>query len=192
VPESDAGSGELPSSVDARQLSLLGAGWTLGSLKYITQSAVRSATWFETVGWKGLMETESGSPNRELFPSLPGSVFPLYHVFADFGEFRGGEIVPLQSTDPLRVDGCLLQLDGKQAILVANLTPDEQSIEIPLPDNMANPELRILDETNAELASTNPDAFRAAAMTALEPDGGRVSVILKPFACARISGQSQN
>ncbi len=191
-PESGTESGDLPSSVDPRQLSLFGAGWTLGSLKYISQSAVRSGTWFETIGWKGVMETESGSRSPELFPSLPGAVFPLYHVFADFGEFTGGQIVPWQSTDPLRLDGCMLQADGKRAILLANLTPDEQQIDVPLPDDMTQPGIRILDETNAELASSDPDAFRATTMTAVEPAGGRVSVTLKPFAYARISEIPQN
>ncbi|TVR70003.1 MAG: hypothetical protein EA415_13500 [Sphaerobacteraceae bacterium] len=192
APESDAGSGSLPSSVDPRQISLFGAGWTLGSLKYISQSAVRRGTWFETVGWKGVMERESGSRNPELFPSLPGAVFPLYHVFADFGEFAGGEIVPWQSTDPLRVDGCMLQANGKRAILIANLTPDEQQIDVPLPDDMPQPGIRILDETNAELATTDPDAFRAGSFGTIEPQNGVIPVTLKPFAFARISDIPQN
>ena len=36
--------GELPPQVDVRQMSLFGAGWTLGSLKYLAESGVSSAT----------------------------------------------------------------------------------------------------------------------------------------------------
>ncbi len=48
--EAASGPGELPASVDPRQMSLLGAGWTLGSLKYLAQSGVQSVTYYETIG----------------------------------------------------------------------------------------------------------------------------------------------
>ena len=35
-PEPEPPPGELPAQVDPRQLSLLGAGWTLGSVKYLS------------------------------------------------------------------------------------------------------------------------------------------------------------
>ena len=57
------------------------------------ESGVSSATYYETTGWRGVMETAQGSPLPELFPSLPGGVFPLYHVFADLTEGEGCEIL---------------------------------------------------------------------------------------------------
>ncbi|HVF26601.1 MAG TPA: hypothetical protein VM943_00070, partial [Pyrinomonadaceae bacterium] len=93
-------SGDLPDAVDARQMSLFGAAWTIGSLKQVAEGGVYSATYYETSGWRGVMETTEGSPLPEKFRSLPGAVFPLYHVFADFGEFAGGLVVPSKSSDP--------------------------------------------------------------------------------------------
>jgi hypothetical protein len=44
--------GQLPTQVDLRQMSLLGAGWTMGSLKYLAESGVSSVTYYETTGWR--------------------------------------------------------------------------------------------------------------------------------------------
>ena len=94
APEPAPAPGELPRQVDVRQMSLFGAGWTAGSLKYLCASGAASLTYYETSGWRGVMELASGAPLPERFRSLPGGVFPLYHVLADIGEFAGGEITP--------------------------------------------------------------------------------------------------
>ena len=56
-PEPEPAPGELPSQVDIRQMSLFGAGWTLGSIKYLSESGASSVTYYETTGWRGVMET---------------------------------------------------------------------------------------------------------------------------------------
>jgi D-apionolactonase len=48
----------LPPTVDPRQSSLFAAGWTLGHIAQISTSPhLHSATYFETTGWRGIMET---------------------------------------------------------------------------------------------------------------------------------------
>jgi hypothetical protein len=42
-PQPEPPPGELPPQVDPRQLSLFGAGWTMGSIKYLTEGGVASA-----------------------------------------------------------------------------------------------------------------------------------------------------
>ena len=63
-------SDQLPSQVDERQMSLFGAGWTLGSLKYLCESCPQSLTYYETTGWRGVMETKHSSPVSKLFNLL--------------------------------------------------------------------------------------------------------------------------
>jgi len=110
----------MEGQVDPRQMSLFGAGWTAGSVKYLCESGAASLTYYETSGWRGVIELESGAPLPERFRSLPGGVFPLYHVLADVGEFAGGEVIPSESSEPLRVEGLVLQpgdvfsVDSKQ------------------------------------------------------------------------------
>jgi len=71
----------LPAHVDVRQLSWFGAAWTLGSLAQLTAAGVAAITYYETLGWAGVMEANGGSLLPALFPSRPGELFPLYHVF---------------------------------------------------------------------------------------------------------------
>ena len=116
-PERATPPGTLPFAVDPRQMSLFGAGWTAGSLKYLSESGVASVTYYETSGWRGVLEQGRGSPEPALFRSIPGAVFPLYHVLADFGEFAGGAVIPAKSSDPLRIDGVVLHKDHKNRLL---------------------------------------------------------------------------
>ena len=122
-PEPEPAPGELPAQVDIRQMSLFGAGWTLGSIKYLSESSASSVTYYETSGWRGVMETANGSPLPEKFRSLPGAVFPLYHILADVGEFAGGEVLVSKSSDPLKVEGIALRKNGETRIAACEFDP---------------------------------------------------------------------
>ncbi len=180
--------GELPHSVDPRQSSLFAAAWTLGSLKYLNESGARSLTYFETTGWRGIMETEAGSPLPEKFRSLPGTVFPLYHVLADFGEFAGGRVVPCRSCDPLRVDAMVLTEEGSKKnttrMMLGNMTDVPQEVVVNAPTHEAK--LKILDETNVLEAIESCETFRAREAKRLKTTDGKIHLKLRPFAVARL------
>src|SRR5262249_28725506 len=108
-PTPEPGPGELPARVDPRQMSLFGAAWTLGAIKHLAEQGAARATFFETTGWLGVMELEDGTPLPERFPSRPGQVFPMFHVFVDVNEFRGGEVLRSWSNRPLTADGLVLR-----------------------------------------------------------------------------------
>ena len=174
--------GELPAPVDVRQMSLFGGGWTVGSLKHLAESGASSLTYYETTGWRGVMETESGSPLPERFRSIPGSVFPMYHVLADVGAFAGGEVIPAQSSATLNVDGIAVRRDGRTRVMLANLTGEPQQVTI---RNLSGSvRVRPLDETNAQEAMVAPENFRAAAGELLQT--GTLEIRLLPYAIARI------
>ena len=97
--------GELPDSVDVRQSSLYGAAWTAGSLKYLSESGASSVTYYETTGWRGVVERAGGSELPERFRSVAGEVFPLYHPLADAAEWRGAEVLACESSDVLAAVG---------------------------------------------------------------------------------------
>lgn len=183
-PEPEPALGQLPAQVDERQMSLLGAGWTLGSLKYLAESGVPSVTYYETSGWRGVMETEQGSPLPDAFQSLPGAVFPLYHVLADISAYAGGDCIPSTSSDTLRVDGLALSKDDKSCILIANLSPQPQ--QVMLSNLSEHVRVRYLDERNAEEAMRDPESFRARPGERLDSQGGELRVDLFPYALARI------
>ncbi|HRW06631.1 MAG TPA: hypothetical protein P5121_16115 [Caldilineaceae bacterium] len=158
-PEPAPPPGELPPQVDPRQLSLFGAGWTLGSIKYLAETGeVASLTYYETSGWRGVMERAQGSPLPEKFPSIPGAVFPLYHVLADVGEFAGGTVIACQSSAPLQVAALLLEKANRRRLLLANFTSQPQQVML---EGMAGTAvIRTLDEQNVLAAMQNPEAFR--------------------------------
>ena len=165
-------------------MSLFGAGWTLGSIKYLSESSASSVTYYETTGWRGVMETVNGSPLPEKFRSLPDGVFPLYHILADVGEFAGGEVLISKSSNPLKVEGIVLRKNGKTRTLLANLTPDSQQVRVL--DLTETVRVRYLDETNAHDAMASPETFRAERGELVQTTNGTLELNLFPYAIAQI------
>jgi hypothetical protein len=185
-PQADPGAfvalGTLPPSVDPRQMSLFGAGWTLGSIARLSNTSnIHSLTYFETTGWLGVMDTEKGSSAPDKFPSLPNAVFPVYHVFADIAEY--GRVCPTHSSHPLQVEGLtLLDTQNRRRILVANLLSEPQDVKIKTGTCQAR--IRYLDETNAGQAMNAPEAFRSQPGELAESVSGKIELKLLPFALA--------
>lgn len=171
--------GELPSQVDPRQLSLFGAVWTLGCIKALSKGQAESVTLFETTGWRGLMETEAGSPVPERFPSEPGGVFPLYHVLADLAEFKGGEAIETFPSHPLEFGGLMLRKGGKSCLLLANYSPEKQTVGLDGFPEIAW--LRKLRDHTALASVTEPDRWR---QSRTKPHAGPVE--LPPYAYVRL------
>jgi hypothetical protein len=170
----------LPRPVDPRQMSLFGAAWTLGCLRALILAHADSLTFYEVTGWLGVMERDGGSPLPELFPSLSGAVFPLYHPLADVLEFAGGDALPAVSSAPLTADALVLRKNGRLRVLATNYTPFLQALTITGLSGQFS--VRALDETTAEFALRDPVGFRAAAAEpeAAGPDGLRLT--LRPYA----------
>ena len=188
-PQVPPAPGELPPQVDVRQMSLFGAAWTVGSLKYLCNSGIHAVTYYETTGWRGVMEREDGSPLPEQFPSKPGAVFPLYHVLADAGEYAGGEILPVQTSHPLLVDALALRRDDRLTVLVANYGPHAQTVSVS--GLGAQARLRALDEDTFALASEDPSAFREAQSMPLETVDGTLHADVLPYGVLRVDSNTE-
>jgi hypothetical protein len=152
---------------DPRQAALFAAAWALGSVRRLAGAA--SVTYFETAGPRGLTDG--------------GTVFPVYHVFADLAGVAGWAVDPGVCSRPLEVEGLVFRDGGRWVALVANLTARSQTVSLPFA--AAGPaRVRFLDETTADLASRDPAAFRADPGEPLA--GGRLQ--LRPYAVARVEG----
>jgi hypothetical protein len=151
--------GALPRPVDPRQMSLFAAAWTLGSIKYLAESGVDSVTFYETTSWRGVMETEQGSPLPDKFPSLAGTVFPMYHVFAEVASAKGAEIIACDTSDPLAVLGLGVKTDNGLRVIIANMTVEPQRVMFG-PVNTGTARLRRLNAETAKEALSDPGAFR--------------------------------
>ncbi|MGD9712653.1 MAG: hypothetical protein AB7V46_11365, partial [Thermomicrobiales bacterium] len=179
----------LPPAVDARQLSLLGAGWTVGSLHQLAAAGVDALTFYELYGWRGLSERRSDLTRRTLFPSDPGQLFPLFHVFAATAEFAGGSVANVALSDALRLEALALRKDDRVRLLVASFAEEPATFVLSVP-GLADASIRHLDEQTYDAAMDDPDFFRRYGSTSINLDEGEVAIELLPFALACIDGRA--
>jgi hypothetical protein len=155
---------------DPRQSELLGAAWTLGSLKYLLEAGADAVTYFEASGALGIQDGEG--------------VFPLYHVLADVCEFVGGEVLTCNDPDPLSFVGTVLRRERRLRLLVANLRPVSQSVVVA---GLAGYQLvggYRLGPDELREAVSEPEAFRAR--TSRWNGAVPETLDLPPYAIARL------
>jgi D-apionolactonase len=180
--------GALPAAVDPRVPSLFGAGWALGSLASLVVAGASSVTFFETAGWRGLLEWVDGvSRPVEWHGPLRGT-YPAYHVFADLGDRHAFAAMGCGVTDPAAVAALAMRALDRSGmrLLVANLTP--RDLHLTMLGGPAGPvTFRVLDDSNAAAALADPAAFRASGRQ-IPPWKGALRLDLRPFAYARLDG----
>ena len=154
---------------------------------------MQSITYYETTGWRGVMEVEEGCAAPEQFRSVAGGAFPLYHVLVDFGGMSGGEIVPSKSSDSLLVDGLILKKGRWVRMLIANLTAEAREVTVQYPGLQGYVRVEVLDETNVEMAMSEPERFRGRRSSEHGIDtedvlDDRVRLTLNPYAVVCVKG----
>ena len=102
---------------DLRQHAPFGAVWTLGSLKYLLESAASSLTYFEAAGPLGLMNTD-------------GEPYPLFNVFREVGALKDAVVIRSTSSHPLQVEGLALARGSEVHLMMANLTAERQEVQL--------------------------------------------------------------
>ena len=128
-PEADVSNTALPSDVDARQASYFAANWAAMSVKYLAEAGTISrATYFETVGWKGVLEREAGSPDPQNFPSAPGERFPVWDTFTAVAGMDTAHTC--RSSDPEKVDALLVSSNSAKRALIVNWTNGPRTVRI--------------------------------------------------------------
>jgi D-apionolactonase len=182
--------GELPPPVDPRQMALFCAAWTLGSLAALTRGGAASATYYETIGWRGLIESMQGSALPDKFLSQPGMLFPVYHVFADLAGAAGAQCTTLDTNRPLAVTGLRLESGQNTIYLLANLTPEAEVVMLDqLPVGKAA--LRRLNDQSAASAMFEPALFRASSQP-IAIEGSTLSLTLLPYEYVHLDISSRN
>jgi hypothetical protein len=163
-PHAPASGGAAP---DPRQRGLISAAWTLASIKYVAESRANSITYFETSGPAGL---------------IYGSVFPLYHVFADIAELSSGDIVPVSSTEPLKAVSALVTRGDSARLFIANTTG--APVEAGWPAWLRKPvRMRMLCASQHSQATSDPEKWREDSWT---PFRRPSTVELPPYAVLTI------
>jgi len=175
-----------PRAFDVRQMSLFGAACTVGSLKSLTEAGTASATYYETVGTRGLMQRENASLVTQVFKAPAGAVYPLYYVLKSVMDFGTTHVLGSASNRPLVVDGFVLSKGKAKRIILSNYSGKPQTIRIGSLKGKAR--LRTLDESNVQQAMMNATAFlnRPAKPLPITITQGTASLRLKPYATAII------
>jgi hypothetical protein len=157
--------GRFPTYVDIRQGTDFTAAWTLGSLKYLSDANANSATYFETIGWNGIMDADDVKSRPEGWPSRPGELFPVYELLREIGEFAGGTVRQVDSSDTLAAVGIALHQKGRLRVMIANLSGKPQTVTL-------------------RGISSDPG-------NALSPSNGVVKISLRPYEIARIDQSAE-
>jgi hypothetical protein len=178
---------KLPASVDPRQLTLQGAAWTLGSLSRLCVSKkVHSLTYYATAGWHGVMEYDEGSPFPDQFPSCPGTVFPLYHVFKQLaGSTR---TTPSHVSEPDHLAALtLFDRQGNRSLLLANLTMAPLEVHIRSASPTSTAHWKILNHANVHQAVVNPESFAEQPDSSAQMVGNACKLLIPAYAFARVT-----
>jgi hypothetical protein len=104
----------------------------LASVRRLGEAGAASATYFETIGWRGLLEPDPLPPRDARFPSVGGMLFPVYHLLAELAELSGLELLECTSSEPLTVEAMQVASSRARLVLVANLTPRPQRVGLSL------------------------------------------------------------
>jgi hypothetical protein len=175
----------LPAAVDPRQMSLFAAAWTAGSLHSLAAGGAGSVTYYETSGWRGLVETRPGNRLPEQFRSSPGMIFPVYWVFAFLAGARGAALLETRSDRPLLAGALALRGEDQTWLVVASYQPADQEVRLaPLPAGRIT-RLRLNQDTFAA-AAADPEAFWGGAEQ-VGAGGGALTLLLKPYETSLIA-----
>lgn len=178
-------SNQLPIPVDPRQATLFAAAWTVGSLKHLIEGGAAAVTYYETIGWRGLVEAEAGAPLPELFPSRPGMIFPVYWVFRDLAGWQDAAVLRSSSSDPRQALALALRLKDQTRVLVANLTAETQELQVRLDRRPGEAEVTLTDNASYDLVAADAGSARRSTATVQVRDG-QLQLPLNPYAVARV------
>lgn len=120
----------LPSQVDSRLMSLFGASWTAGSIKYLSEAGAKGITYFETVGERGIFQGDFPSRWPEDFKSVKGMIFPVFHLFKFLLDNKASEVLVSHSSEPLSIDILTLSQGVNLKIVLMNFTSAIKSIRL--------------------------------------------------------------
>lgn len=169
-PDTLAAADRLPANVDVRQVTLFAAAWTVGSLSRLCHADF--LTYFETHGWRGVMQGDEDPALPRLFPGRKGEIYPVYHVLKSMLSFYPEHWYDLQIARPLELAGILLEKPGRRRLLLANLLPRPQGVGLKL---NAEASLTLLDANALEQASRDAE-FWINAKSAIVRQDGRIDL----------------
>jgi len=176
--------------VDPRQVGLVTAAWTVGLIGVLCGlKNLELATVFDAFGDAGLMGDGSDPEPGDglVWNEAVGRsawVYPVYHVFREFG--RGRRFFSVSLARPNEAGGFAFEDDsGRLTLVVASFVGRPQRIEVR--ELGLRGEVRYLDERTVMLAMRDPQSFGAARLESLARVDGGWSLELLPYSLATLT-----
>jgi hypothetical protein len=166
--------------VDVRQMSLLGGGWTLGSIKHLTEAGAEAVTYYETLGEKGIIQGDALPNNPEIFRVETGAVFPVYYVFHELLRHKKGSVISSISSHPDKFEGMVLEENGKRTFLLTNYT--NQQIEVRVDGISPKAKVSKLDEKSAYRSMYESEDYLTSPYCDFKFDQPITTIKMRPYA----------
>ena len=103
---------------DPRQGSLWCAGWTLGSIKYLSEAGAGFISFFQTVGKQGICDDD-------------GNLYPVACLFQFINTMHGAKVIKTSVNKPLDCTSLLLLKENQKYLLLGNHTSETFSLQLP-------------------------------------------------------------
>jgi len=171
---------EYREQIDERQMSLFGAGWVLGSIKYLAQSGAAAVSYFETTGEKGIIQGEKSPLDAQVFQVKSGAIFPLYYVFKEVLKNKNANILYSTSSHPSAFEGIVLEANGKKTFLLSNVTSN--TIEVRIDNIAADALVKKLDEKSVQRAMYEHEDYEKSPYCDFKFEQPITTIKMRPFA----------
>ncbi|MHB1356991.1 MAG: hypothetical protein ACYCZF_13565 [Anaerolineae bacterium] len=174
---------ETAAMADPRYTSLLGASWLALTLANLSAAGgVASITCYDLIGWDGVMEREGDVTFSARWPELVGAPYPAYHMLTWIGRWAGGEVLPVISSDPLKVGAMALHRNDELGLLVCNLVNQPHLLRLNLPER--DWRMKTLHPGNVLALLTDRDFLAQVPDESITPQQCGYGVSLPPYALA--------
>ena len=166
LPEKDGGP-------DPRQQTLFAAAWMVGCMAYCVEGSASSLTFGETSGPGGLIASDGSR------------IFPAFLPFSWLAAFGGLPAQCRLSSDPSKIIGLELPINGGFFGIIANLSNEIKSVTIGgLPSRCG---VSVLDQAAYDAISRCDNPAQEVKVTEVDIHDGHSEIEMGPYALARFT-----
>jgi hypothetical protein len=142
----------------------------------LADAGAHAITYYETVGWRGVMQGDRQVQMPSLFPAERGMLFPVYHLLKEILTRKDHDWIYLESSDMLSIKGIFLKKGDQGVILLGNFQNSEKKTEIDLMVTSWS-----ADFYKGEAFERDPDPSNGS------KGDDRITITMPPVSLARIS-----
>jgi D-apionolactonase len=172
---------ELPSTAtaDPRQQTPFCSAWTVGALaQLVPLDRIESLTFYETIGPRGIMNSQPDSAAAEPTQADSGNIFPVYNVFETIAGIRN--VLPFSISNHALVTAFAFQNEqGESIALIANPTAEPKPVTLHFVDS----DLDVFKVDEINVARTSQTGLT---VTEVGPTRGQVKLELAPHVLLKL------